>query len=776
MAAGTTIYRQANVGNLGKFIGDKIGSARKMAAEARKKNKDSDVETGRGYYFGKALASEFGGDRIARTKGMFKTNPDVTQDPALSKKQRFEGGIAGELKSVQDVIDEGGTQDKPLRSWLTPLLDAIASNNRKIADAFRNMGKKTDEASDEQEEQNQTKKQTVKFFDFLGSWIDNDNELWEEENKLHQEKLDRMREAQDDASMAGIESMQEAPGVSSADGGEGEGEGEESATAGKKKGSRSGGLLSNITEGLTEGIAEGFTEKLVDRIGKSNKFGRILRRTPFGKRRMRNAYKKKIGPLEMGSKAPWAKAGPGERGNAFGFVPRLAEGTAPMTKLAPGTAPTLQPGRYNKPTVGSLGMDDAVVPLGKNNPISDLMDQAEGAKNKMKGGSSEISVDKEAKLLQDVTLSLPQVAAGMTLGSIGNLVPGLSIVPGVSNYLIDFARDKAKEFGLPENLIGNVTRAEVIKQKKTSGGIAASAGSSITTINDKKSKKKEDNTPGWVKAIKNIFGLGNTRNNPTNPRRRPLTGIATKMGRSMLMTGGQRKPGSYITSAYRSSRRPNHMGIDVAGGPFIAKAPVAVKKPGKVHEIGNQPNGWGNYVVVEHDDGKYTLYGHLDEVNVKQGQRVGPDSDGNLSVIGKIGNTGRSTDYHLHFELGTGWNGTIQGNMDPTSVVNDYVTTGGQVSPGEVSPDAEPFNISAAQDFLDGIAQGLPPEEQQIVQQASERPIATIVPLGYNSSDPRTRAAAKRRQMQANIEAQRLADAKLEDEKNKENYPTGARA
>ncbi|MEI8337837.1 MAG: peptidoglycan DD-metalloendopeptidase family protein [bacterium] len=62
--------------------------------------------------------------------------------------------------------------------------------------------------------------------------------------------------------------------------------------------------------------------------------------------------------------------------------------------------------------------------------------------------------------------------------------------------------------------------------------------------------------------------------------------------------------------------------------------------------------GYGNYIVIQHSNGLQTLYAHLSEVSVSQGQSVGQGDS-----IGKMGDTGNSTGTHLHFEL---W-GTVNG-------------------------------------------------------------------------------------------------------------------
>jgi murein DD-endopeptidase MepM/ murein hydrolase activator NlpD len=59
-----------------------------------------------------------------------------------------------------------------------------------------------------------------------------------------------------------------------------------------------------------------------------------------------------------------------------------------------------------------------------------------------------------------------------------------------------------------------------------------------------------------------------------------------------------------------------------------------------------QKNGYGNHLVIDHGYGIVTRYGHLDGFNVKPGQRVRRGD-----VIGFVGNTGRSTAPHLHYEV-----------------------------------------------------------------------------------------------------------------------------
>lgn len=85
-----------------------------------------------------------------------------------------------------------------------------------------------------------------------------------------------------------------------------------------------------------------------------------------------------------------------------------------------------------------------------------------------------------------------------------------------------------------------------------------------------------------------------------------------------------------------------HTGIDLA---IASGTPVKAAMNGKIAVAGFNPT-YGNYVIINHENGYQTLYAHLSRINVKSGQRV--SQGGN---IGLVGSTGYSTGPHLHFTV-----------------------------------------------------------------------------------------------------------------------------
>lgn len=85
-----------------------------------------------------------------------------------------------------------------------------------------------------------------------------------------------------------------------------------------------------------------------------------------------------------------------------------------------------------------------------------------------------------------------------------------------------------------------------------------------------------------------------------------------------------------------------HKGVDIAVG---FGSPVKCAASGKVIFAGDK-GGYGHCIIIEHNNGLATLYGHLSEILVEANDRVTTGQ-----VIAKSGNSGRSTGPHLHYEV-----------------------------------------------------------------------------------------------------------------------------
>lgn len=108
-------------------------------------------------------------------------------------------------------------------------------------------------------------------------------------------------------------------------------------------------------------------------------------------------------------------------------------------------------------------------------------------------------------------------------------------------------------------------------------------------------------------------------------------------------------PSAYakITTGLYYSNGSYHGGVDFGSG-GIAGQPVYAVKSGKVILALALTTSYGNYVVIDHHDGTYTLYAHgqAGSICVSPGQSVSQGQQ-----IMKVGSTGNSTGAHLHFEV-----------------------------------------------------------------------------------------------------------------------------
>lgn len=86
-----------------------------------------------------------------------------------------------------------------------------------------------------------------------------------------------------------------------------------------------------------------------------------------------------------------------------------------------------------------------------------------------------------------------------------------------------------------------------------------------------------------------------------------------------------------------------HGGLDIAAGEGTE---IVCAEEGTVEFAGDCGNGYGIHVIVSHGDGMSTLYAHMRAVSVKVGDTVLQGQK-----LGEVGLTGKTTGFHLHFEI-----------------------------------------------------------------------------------------------------------------------------
>lgn len=98
-----------------------------------------------------------------------------------------------------------------------------------------------------------------------------------------------------------------------------------------------------------------------------------------------------------------------------------------------------------------------------------------------------------------------------------------------------------------------------------------------------------------------------------------------------------------ITSPFGPRSKKIHNGIDIAS-PFFQEVKAAMD--GEVIFAKYSSKGYGNVVILCHNLGYMTIYGHLSVIIAREGETVRQGQ-----AIGGVGNTGKSTGPHLHFEI-----------------------------------------------------------------------------------------------------------------------------
>lgn len=124
--------------------------------------------------------------------------------------------------------------------------------------------------------------------------------------------------------------------------------------------------------------------------------------------------------------------------------------------------------------------------------------------------------------------------------------------------------------------------------------------------------------------------------------------LATKKPR-ILKSYSYSAPQGFLIRPINGGRKSQSIhgnnGVDLASS---IGTPVVASSDGRVilAKMGSYNGGYGNMIIISHDKGVQTVYAHLNTIYITQGQTVTQGQ-----TIGEVGNTGKSTGPHLHFEV-----------------------------------------------------------------------------------------------------------------------------
>lgn len=199
------------------------------------------------------------------------------------------------------------------------------------------------------------------------------------------------------------------------------------------------------------------------------------------------------------------------------------------------------------------------------------------------------------------------------------------------------------------------TTFEEVTQKGVTGIVRTTQ--KVQLINGEQSQGVEKISDVTIREIQNeITTKGGTKPKTSSYKPSVITGTYIDTG---LDWGWPTNRPYTITSGYEWRWGSFHDGIDISGtglgSPIYAsKDGVVVTTNATCANVGYYGSrcgeSYGNYIVIMHDNGMYTLYGHLlKNLNVSPGQTVSRGQ-----IIGYMGSSGSSTGTHVHFGVSIG--------------------------------------------------------------------------------------------------------------------------
>ena len=183
--------------------------------------------------------------------------------------------------------------------------------------------------------------------------------------------------------------------------------------------------------------------------------------------------------------------------------------------------------------------------------------------------------------------------------------------------------------------------------------LAPDVAAQVTTLMEQQEANLSDESQSAAWALAGV-GAGNAMSLMELPAGFGAYGVLL----SWPMVGGTLTqpfgPTSFTLEPPLGQYKHFHTGIDIAAA---EGTPVLAAADGLVVSVQHTTVGYGNYVIVAHGGGYFTLYAHLADTQVVDGEHVVRGQ-----VVGHEGTTGTATGPHLHFELR--YNGAV---VDPMS-------------------------------------------------------------------------------------------------------------
>ncbi|MDR7078777.1 murein DD-endopeptidase MepM/ murein hydrolase activator NlpD [Neobacillus niacini] len=271
-----------------------------------------------------------------------------------------------------------------------------------------------------------------------------------------------------------------------------------------------------------------------------------------------------------------------------------------------------------------------------------------------------MSVEEAVTFLQKGTLEEKKyvVQEGDVLGTIANnhglkLVDFIALNPGLTE-------DSVVKIGQEVNVTALKPYFEIIVDKEFNQKEAIPFANE--TVDDASMPKGETKVQQEGKdGERSVNYLTSTQNGTTTSSvvtsevvlSQPVNHIVVK-GTKVIPSRGSGNlawptSGGYVSSQQGMRWGKSHKGIDIARP---SNRTIKAADNGKVVSAG-MDGGYGNKIVIDHQNGLRTVYAHLASIDVSVGQTV---SQG--SAIGVMGSTGNSTGVHLHFEVYK--NGSLQ--------------------------------------------------------------------------------------------------------------------